>query len=306
MDNKIRIYFFPRDASRVRAIVFSRRLGIAALVAALPLCLLGFWLVFSGKMRENPGRRMERAKLERETSALNQKTSQLQNEIGDLRRNLDSLESVRIGVVISSGLEPQKGEEEADGETQNARLGGLLRFTGLSAGVPRARDVARPLAAVRVMSHFMDSTLFVLTRDADVAALLPTASPVAGPVIVTRGFGPARDPFTGRKSLHPGVDFSLPPGAPVHAAGGGLVVGAGNDPVWGYYVRIRHNEGAETFYAHLEGLNVTAGRSVARGELLGWIGQSGATTGPHLHFEMRIRGDRVDPMPFLLPTSRTL
>lgn len=303
MDNKIRIYFFPRDASRVRAIVFSRRLGFAALLAALPVCLLGFWLVFSGKLRESPSRRAERAKLERETAALNEKTALLQDEIGQLRRNLDSLESVRIGVVISSGLEPQKDEEE---EAETRRAGGLLRFTGLSAGVARARDVARPLAAVRSMSHFMDSTLFVLTRDADVAALLPTASPVAGPAIVTRGFGPARDPFTGRKSLHSGVDYSLPPGSPVHAAGGGTVSAAGNDPVWGYYVRVRHTDRAETFYAHLDGVNVTAGRAVARGQVLGWVGQSGATTGPHLHFEMRIRGDRVDPLPFLLPGPRSL
>jgi murein DD-endopeptidase MepM/ murein hydrolase activator NlpD len=305
MDKKIRIYFFPRDASRVRAIVFSRRAGLVALIAALPVCLLGFWLVFTGKLRENPERRSERSKLERETSALNEKTSVLQDEIGGLRRNLDSLESIRIGVVISSGLEAQKGEEEA-GETERARSRGLLRFPGLSAGVPRAGDVARPLAAVRAMSHFMDSTLYVLTRDADIAALLPTASPVAAQAIVTRGFGAARDPFTGRKSLHPGVDFSLPPGSPVHAAGGGTVTGAGLDPVWGYYVRLRHTARAETFYAHLQGVNVTSGRTVERGQLLGWVGQSGATTGPHLHYEMRVRGDRVDPLPFILPGIRNL
>jgi murein DD-endopeptidase MepM/ murein hydrolase activator NlpD len=308
MDKKIRIYFFPRDASRVRAIVFSQRAGIVGLVAALPLCLLGFWLVFTGKLRENPERRFERSKLERETSALNEKTSVLQDEIGGLRRNLDSLESIRIGVVISSGLEAQEGAgENGDvGETERARTGGLLRIPGLSGGVPRAEDVARPLAAVRAMSHFLDSTLYVLTRDADIAALLPTASPVSAQAIVTRGFGAARDPFTGRKSLHPGVDFSLPPGSPVHASGGGTVVGAGLDPVWGYYVRLRHTARAETFYAHLQGINVTSGRTVARGQLLGWVGQSGATTGPHLHYEMRVRGDRVDPLPFILPGIRNL
>jgi murein DD-endopeptidase MepM/ murein hydrolase activator NlpD len=299
MDRKIRIYFFPGDASRVRAIVFSRRVGIAALLAALPLCLLGFWLVFTGKLRENPERRFERGKLERETAALNDKTALLQQEIELLGRNLDSLESIRIRVALSSGLEAQR----ADGPGPADRR---THFGGRGAGVPRASDFAVPLARVRGISHFMDSTLFVLSRDADLAGRLPTARPVSPQAIVTRVFGPARDPFTGRSSLHPGVDFSLPPGSPVHAAGGGAVVASGLDPVWGYYVRIRHTTRAETFYAHLQRNAVATGSTVARGQVVGWVGQSGASTGPHLHFEMRLRGETVDPLPYLFSESRTL
>jgi murein DD-endopeptidase MepM/ murein hydrolase activator NlpD len=302
MDRKIRIYFFPRDASRVRAIVFSRRVGITALIAALPLCLLGFWLVFTGELRESPERRFERDKLERETTALNEKTALLQHEIEALRRNLDSLESIRIRVALSSGLEPQRMEDKAGASPVNPEA----RYTGLSARGSRSGDFSAPLAKVRGISHFMDSTLIVLAREASLAARLPTASPVAPEAIVTRDFGPARDPFTGRKALHPGVDFGLPPGAPVHAAGGGTVVGAGLDPVWGHYVRIRHTERAETFYAHLLKPGVKPGQEIARGQIIGWVGQSGASTGPHLHFEMRLWGERVDPMPYILPATATL
>jgi murein DD-endopeptidase MepM/ murein hydrolase activator NlpD len=299
MDRKIRIYFFPRDASRVRAIVFSRRAGTLALVAALPLCLLGFWLVFTGELRESPERRFERDKLERETSALNEKTTLLQDEIEALRRNLDSLESIRIRVALSSGLEAQRLEETADPATS----GSGARYGGSPGSGTHDGDFSGPLEKVRGISRFMDSTLIVLAREASRTARLPTAAPVAPGAIVTRDFGPARDPFTGRKALHPGVDFGLPPGSPVHAAGGGTVVGAGLDPVWGHYVRVRHTERAETFYAHLLRPGVSAGQEVARGQIIGWVGQSGAATGPHLHFEMRLWGERIDPMPYLLHAS---
>lgn len=304
MDRKIRIYFFPRDASRVRAIVFSRRVGLFALFAALPLCLLGFWLVATGHLREDERRRFERGKLEREAAALDEKTALLRDEIKALRRNLDSLESVRIGVTLSSGLEAQT--EESKRETRQGAWARAARLSGLVAGSAHSRDFSAPLERVRGMSRSLDSTLIVLTRQADMAARLPTLKPVSAEAIMTRGYGPARDPFTGRKALHAGADFSLPPGSPVRAAGGGTVTGAGHDPLWGYYVRIRHTDHVETFYSHLQSAGATAGKTVARGQVIGWVGQSGATTGPHLHFEMRIRGDRVDPLPYLIATVRDM
>jgi murein DD-endopeptidase MepM/ murein hydrolase activator NlpD len=304
MDRKIRIYFFPRDASRVRAIVFSRRVGLFLLFASLPLCLLGFWLLATGTLREDDTRRLERTKLEREAAALDEKTGLLQKEIEVLRRNLDSLESIRISVTLSSGLEAQQGVGDEGGDADRGSLSRAARLSGLVAGAPRARDFAAPLDRVRGMSRFLDSTLIVLTRESDLAARLPTLKPVAASAIMTRGYGPSRDPFTGRKALHAGADFSLAPGSPVRAAGGGTVTGAGNDPLWGYYVRIRHTDRVETFYSHLERNAVESGRNVSRGEIIGWVGQSGATTGPHLHFETRVRGERVDPLPFLITSVR--
>jgi murein DD-endopeptidase MepM/ murein hydrolase activator NlpD len=293
MDRKIRIHFFPRDASRVRSIVLSRRLAIALAACVLPLCLLGFWLALSGGLREDPLRKAERIKLERETRALSEKTALLQEETGRLRKNLDSLEAVRSRVTFASGLESQK---PASPETEPAR------FRIFGSGAPRPGDFTRMLARVKRTSQFMDSSLFVLTKNPDMAANLPTVYPVSPEALITRTFGPTPDPFTGRRNLHPGVDFSLPPGSPVVAAGGGTVT-TGNEPLWGYYVRIRHTEHAETFYAHLQAVAVPNGRRVERGELVGWLGQSGATTGPHLHFEMRLWGDRVDPLPYLAPVD---
>src|SRR5690606_29442629 len=139
----------------------------------------------------------------------------------------DSLESVRIGVALSSGLGEAAGEDPA-----SQRGGRMPRFRGFGSAAAGKGDFSLPLARARAISQTLDSTLYVLSRDGDLASRLPTLWPVSAGAVVTRGFGQARDPFTGRMSLHPGVDFSLPPGAPVVAAGGGTVVASGNDPVW--------------------------------------------------------------------------
>jgi murein DD-endopeptidase MepM/ murein hydrolase activator NlpD len=238
---------------------------------------------------------VERTKLERETRALNEKTAALSEETDKLRKNLDSLESVRIRVTMASGLESQKSAE-------SQRRGS--RFQVFSSGAPKPADFTRMLERARRASHFMDSSLFVLTQNPNLASNLPTVYPVGKGALVTRTFGPTPDPFTGRRGLHPGVDFSLSPGAPVHAVGGGIA-STGSDPLWGNYVRVLHSDHAETFYAHLQGVNAVSGRRVERGEVIGWLGQSGATTGPHLHFEMRLWGDRVDPLLYLTAPGGT-
>jgi murein DD-endopeptidase MepM/ murein hydrolase activator NlpD len=124
--------------------------------------------------------------------------------------------------------------------------------------------------------------------------------------LVIRPFGPSADPFTGRKGLHAGVDFSQRPGAPVYASGGGRVYEAGQDPLWGCFVRIRHTNRVETFYAHLRQINVHAGQNILRGQVIGWVGESGAATGPHLHFEMLFQGERVDPLRYLYKTENSI
>lgn len=299
MDRKIRIDFFPRDASRVRSIVFSRRAAIAGAAVVLPLCALGFWLMLSGMLREDPARRFERLKLERETGALKEKTTQLRGEVDALRRRLDSLESVRIRVSLSSGLEGPVNREGSD------NLARRFRLLGFRSDAPRGEDFDRALNRARATARFLDSSLFVLTQESDRAARLPTMPPVGPEAILTRGFGPARDPFTGRMNLHAGVDFSLSPGSPVHAAGGGTVTTAGHDAVWGHHVRIRHGDHVETFYAHLQNVHVATRGRVERGQVIGAVGQSGVATGPRLHFELRLRGEHVDPLQYLLPGTDT-
>ena len=116
--------------------------------------------------------------------------------------------------------------------------------------------------------------------------------PVAAPV--TDGFGPRGVRF------HTGIDFPAALGAPVAAAGAGRVAYAGwHGGGWGKLVTIAHGNGARTMYAHLSEVNVAVGQRVEAGELVGRVGTTGISTGPHLHFEVRIRGAAADPVPAL-------
>ena len=122
------------------------------------------------------------------------------------------------------------------------------------------------------------------------------------PAAVTRissNFGYRRDPFNRRAAMHNGIDFKGPYGSPIYAAAMGEVTFAGWKGGYGRTVEVTHTNGIVTRYAHLARINVNVGQSVNAGATLGGLGSSGRSTGPHLHFEVRINGRAVNPRPFL-------
>jgi murein DD-endopeptidase MepM/ murein hydrolase activator NlpD len=116
---------------------------------------------------------------------------------------------------------------------------------------------------------------------------------------VSSGFGYRADPFTGDAAFHAGLDFKGPYGAPIYAAAKGTVSFAGVRQGYGNVIEIDHGNGLLTRYAHMSAFRAGVGRTVAPGEVIGTIGNSGRSTGPHLHFEVRINDRPVDPRPFL-------
>ena len=116
---------------------------------------------------------------------------------------------------------------------------------------------------------------------------------------ISSGFGYRRDPFNGRATMHSGLDFRGPTGAPIHAAAAGRVSFAGVKSGYGNVVEITHSSGMITRYAHMSRFATRVGARVAAGDVIGAIGSTGRSTGPHLHFEVRINGRAVNPRPFL-------
>ena len=116
---------------------------------------------------------------------------------------------------------------------------------------------------------------------------------------ISSGFGYRADPFTGAGAFHPGLDFKGPVGAPIYAAAKGHVSFVGQRSGYGNCVEIDHGNGLVTRYAHMSGFRTKTGRAVTAGEQIGVIGSTGRSTGPHLHFEVRINDQPVNPRPFL-------
>lgn len=116
---------------------------------------------------------------------------------------------------------------------------------------------------------------------------------------ITSGFGYRRDPFNGRGAMHAGIDFKGATGSPIFAAAGGRVTYAGWKAGYGQAIEITHGNGMLTRYAHLSRIGVKVGQQVAAGTTIGGLGSTGRSTGPHLHFEVRINDRAVNPRPFL-------
>ena len=127
---------------------------------------------------------------------------------------------------------------------------------------------------------------------------LPQALP-ASLAYISSGFGFRADPFTGGAAMHSGLDFRGPYGAPIYAAARGTVSFVGVHSGYGQCVEIDHGNGLVTRYAHMSRFRTQVGKAVSPGEVIGLIGSSGRSTGPHLHFEVRIHDRAVNPRPFL-------
>ena len=124
---------------------------------------------------------------------------------------------------------------------------------------------------------------------------MPKAPQASGLTHVTSGFGARIDPITGQASKHTGVDLAAAEGTPIPAAMDGVVIAAGPRGGYGNAIEVAHPDGTSTLYAHASGVAVTQGERVSAGETLGWVGQTGRSTGPHLHLEVRRAGQPLDP-----------
>jgi murein DD-endopeptidase MepM/ murein hydrolase activator NlpD len=127
--------------------------------------------------------------------------------------------------------------------------------------------------------------------------MVPSATPVEGPV--GSGFGFRSDPITGRTALHTGLDFPAEPGTPIRAAAGGVVLEVGVHPEYGQTLELDHGNRLSTLYAHLNRALVRPGDIVRRGQVIAEVGNTGRSTGPHLHFEVLLQGVPQDPARFL-------
>ena len=125
---------------------------------------------------------------------------------------------------------------------------------------------------------------------------------------LSSGFGMRRHPILGYSALHKGTDFAAPIGTPIMAAGDGVIVRAGGNGSYGNYVRIRHSDGYETAYAHMSrfGRGVRTGARVSQQQIIGYVGTTGRSTGPHLHYEVLYNGQQMNPMRLRGQTGRNL
>ena len=134
--------------------------------------------------------------------------------------------------------------------------------------------------------------------NANSSVSIPSRMPVDG-VRLSSDYGMRTHPVLGGRRGHKGVDLAGPTGTPIHATADGIVSRADWFSSYGLYVSLEHGGSLQTRYGHMSRLNVAAGQRVRKGEIIGYVGSTGRSTGPHLHYEVRIAGAAVNPVPYL-------
>ncbi|AWM01066.2 M23 family metallopeptidase [Bradyrhizobium amphicarpaeae] len=182
-----------------------------------------------------------------------------------------------------------------------------LNLANLESAVPRTA-MGGPFVPVKLTANAgpfekqlsrINTTRAEMDRLNRTLALVPYRKPVIGEVEFTSGFGVRSDPFLGRPAMHTGLDFRAASGDPVRVTANGKVVSAGWSGGYGRMVEVDHGNGLSTRYGHLSEINVKVGEIVKIGQVVGLVGSTGRSTGPHLHYETRIEGEAVDPQKFL-------
>lgn len=149
-----------------------------------------------------------------------------------------------------------------------------------------------------IQSKSFDDVVELCKNHEERLKCIPAIQPVSNKDLrrTASGYGVRIDPIYNTQKFHAGMDFSAPQGTHVYATGDGVVVKSGWETGYGNVIRVDHGFGYETVYAHLHKIDVRAGRKVVRGEVIGEVGSTGKSTGPHLHYEVHVKGRHVNPI----------
>lgn len=213
-----------------------------------------------------------------------------------------SVQLICAAAVLLAGTSAGSGWIRARGvepEAMQAAMGGPYIPANRAAGKPY--DLAADLGELDAIPPGKGGALDVsaaIWSSAKRREGLPKLLPVA-PVRITSGFGRRHDPFGRGDAFHSGIDFAGVVGTPIHASGDGVVVQARYSKDYGNVVMIDHGHGVVTLYAHNSRLEVRTGDAVLAGQEIAQMGSTGRSTGPHLHFEVRQYGQRMDPGHYL-------
>jgi len=244
--------------------------------------------------------RVEVAELRRlrtENTALIAKTQAYEQNASKLQTRLLALQNMVTKLGMMAGLESS---------LPDARIGGVGGGSSMDSNPP-AHDITASLDAMdKSVSDLTERSTQLTAFYEDQKVLLastPSIWPVRG--YLSAAFGNRNDPFTGQRDFHPGIDISTPQGTPVQSPADGVVVARGAKGAYGNAIVIDHGYGVVTRYAHLAAFNVRPGQRVRRGDIIGFVGNTGRSTAPHLHYEIWIRNQTQNPIHYILDEYRS-
>lgn len=312
------ILLVPEKTDRVRKLVVPGWLlrGASVLLAVTVLLgmvmVLDYWFVM-GQVAENRDLRLENRRLRQQVQVFENKVSSMESTLERIRTfatRLRVITNIEERGSLLQGFHPQLPEA-------NANVG----IPATAAQAPRVAEasvVGLPPEDLELQADYdrMDRRFSTLQGDMlfteqvlqdqyellwdqrAFLAALPTRRPAVG--YFTSGFGIRRAPHGGKVKMHEGLDIANRPDTAIHAPADGMVLFADTKAGYGNTLILDHGYGLETWYGHTRRILVKKGQKVRRGEMVAKLGSTGRSTGPHVHYEVRVNGTPVDPLPFIL------
>ncbi len=310
--------FFVHDGSRLRRFRVSAPLQF--FLSAI-LVLLVAWAGFATARLLNPTQGQKLASLSAATEARARMIEQRQALI-EAALSGQHVDAAMIEAAVNGGRLAQDGPlarvEQAQLEQAALVARALdvryqvtaaeLKKLGIAAPQPGSEAVGGPFeSAGNPTFKALFNSWKKLDQLQDGVIAIPSDKPIRTVVSFTSGFGVRSDPFRGGAAMHPGIDLSGPYGTPIYATADGIVLRSGwNSGGYGNLIELDHGRGITTRFGHLSAILVHPGDRITRGQLIGRMGSTGRSTGNHLHYEVRIDGRAVNPIPFMKSTDYVL
>jgi murein DD-endopeptidase MepM/ murein hydrolase activator NlpD len=269
------------NVPRRRAVLAGIALAVAASLTGL---LLGDWV----KLRE----------LTREAVTFQDRIEQQQATIDTFNRRVTELRREMAGWRdLHARIWEPLGPDLARGNSDRGIGGGTTSVDGTPPRLSPLEELDRLGDSVKEQTDSLKALEKLMSRAGRVLAALPTRWPVRGSV--NSEFGHRRSPWTSDREFHGGIDIRAPRNTPVQAPAAGTVVHAGPAQDYGITIVLDHGQSIRTLYAHLQKVNVQNGQRVERGAVIGYTGNTGRSSGPHLHYEILVKGQAVNPRGYL-------
>jgi murein DD-endopeptidase MepM/ murein hydrolase activator NlpD len=292
-----------RSTGVLRRVTISLRTAMAVVTTVLMMpVLIGLGAKWSA--------RDEIGQLQAVSAALQVENGNFRQTTGELTTQIQSLENVIDDLGARASIDPAQARaiqnlpaivksRAAGGGTQpNTAISDVL-----STSLTSPEDT---FGVLRTLLQSLENRLRYVRRDVERTEALAGATPSLWPTYgwLTGYFGGRADPFTGEPANHQGIDISTEKGQPVYATANGTVQSAAPSGDYGNLITLKHDFGLATRYGHLSRFNVKVGQNVNRGDIIGFVGSTGRSTGAHLHYEILANGKLIDPLKLLTQTAR--
>ena len=295
-------YYYDSENLAYRKIITKKRkkfgFFLLFLMASGLFGFLSFVVLLNTPYFETPKNRIQKREIENlklQYAILNKKLEQVE-EVADV---LEDRDNNLYRVYFNTSAIPD--EERKAGFTESKKYAKLEGYNNSQLVINTTKRIDVLQKALAIQSKSLDDILVLAKSKDKLLAAIPAIQPVRNENLkrMVSGFGYRTDPFTKVRKMHEGMDFTAKKGTPIFATGDGVVARADNTVSgYGNHIVIRHGYGYETLYGHLSKYKCRAGQKVKRGEIIGFVGSTGRSEGPHLHYEVHKNGKVVNPLNF--------